>query len=105
MEVSKENIAREQILEKVRNIVLSTLDSMSVKVYLFGSWARQEEKKTSDIDVGVWYDSPLPIGVLTQLRSLLEQSTIPYRIELTDLTKADPFIVEKVWKEGILWKD
>ena len=105
MELPEVSFARERILEQVKSIVLSSFHLMSVKVYLFGSWARKEEKKTSDIDIGVWYNNSLPNGTLMQLRSILEESTIPYRIDLVDLTKADLLLLEKVRKEGIVWKD
>ncbi|MEA5023297.1 MAG: hypothetical protein VB109_10675 [Desulfitobacterium hafniense] len=41
----------------------------------------------------------------TQLRDLVEESTVPYRVDIIDLVHADPAFLEKVHKEGIVWSD
>ena len=41
---------REQILEQLKSIL---------NVFLFGSWARQKEKRSSDIDVAIESDSQI----------------------------------------------
>jgi predicted nucleotidyltransferase len=48
-------------------------------LYLFGSWARKEEQKSSDIDLGIYYEKPLSVGTLARLRLAYEESNIPYR--------------------------
>lgn len=100
-----DNSQRELILQRVREIVLSFLQDRKAKVYLFGSWARGQEKRTSDIDVAIWYEEVLPLGLLAQLSSVLEESTVPYRVDIVDLTKAGKVLIRKVEKEGIVWKD
>lgn len=103
--IPDKHLFRESILEQVKRSVLDGLGELPVKVYLFGSWARQEERRTSDIDVAIWYDESIPMGTFAKIRLSLEESTIPYRVELIDLTKADSVLVNKVKGEGILWKD
>ncbi|UFU00202.1 nucleotidyltransferase domain-containing protein [Radiobacillus kanasensis] len=44
---------RENILKDLKTIIFDVLKEDNVKVYLFGSWARQEEKNSSDIDVAI----------------------------------------------------
>lgn len=46
-------IQRDKILERVKNIVIGEIADANVKVYLFGSWARGEERRLSDIDIAV----------------------------------------------------
>ena len=58
---------------------------------------------SSDIDVGVWYEYPLPSGTLSYLREALEESTIPYTVDLVDLTRTNSDFRESVFKEGKLW--
>lgn len=105
MSLSHHSVKREHILEQVKEIVLSIVKEWPVKVYLFGSWARGEERRTSDIDIGMWSESPLPAKLLTDIRSSLEESTIPYRVDVVDLTKSEQSFVKRVKEEGILWKD
>lgn len=96
---------REQILTQIKDIVLKKLEHHPVQVYLFGSWAREEERRTSDIDIGIWYEIEPPMGTFSYLRETLEGSTIPYNVDVVDLPHADEIILEKVKREGILWKD
>lgn len=101
----EKRLSREYILEQVKEVVKLTLQGLSVKVYLFGSWARKEERTSSDIDIAIWYDETLPLGTFAKLRLALEESLVPYHVDIVDLVKADSIIVKKVQKEGVLWKD
>jgi hypothetical protein len=96
---------REKISQQVRAILLQVLSEHGVKLYLFGSWARGEERQSSDIDVGVWHDGTLDRKLLTEVRFLLEESTIPYRVDVVDLTQVDTEFLAKVKREGIVWND
>lgn len=98
-------IEREKILLVLKKIVLDTLRDNSVDVYLFGSWARKEEKRTSDIDIAIYSDSDIPLSKWVELRERVEESSLPYKVDIVDLSKANPTIREKVEKEGILWTD
>lgn len=92
-----------KILEEVRHLVLEVLGERGAFVYLFGSWARGQATSASDIDIAVEPRNPLPPGVLADLRERLEESHIPYRVEVVDLSRADPHLRERVLKEGIRW--
>lgn len=102
----KSNISnRDLILLELKQIVLETLKDVPVNIYLFGSWARKEEKRTSDIDIALKPQSEIPMIILVRLRDRIEESTLPYRVDLVDLSKVNSKIVEKVEKEGIMWRD
>lgn len=75
----------------------------NAEIYLFGSWARGGETHGSDIDIGIWYEDSLPAGTLTYLREALENSTIPYSVDLVDLTQANPSFRETVLEGAELW--
>ena len=68
-------------------------------------WARGDEKRTSDIDIAIDYAAPDAAEVFTRLRFELEESNIPYRVDILDIFRADENIVKKIKLEGILWKD
>ena len=59
--------------------------------------------RASDIDVGVLPSGSIPDGVLSEIREELENSRIPYRVELIDLAKASPGFSAHVQRTGILW--
>ncbi len=96
--------SRERALEQVRAAVLVALTGHDARVYLFGSEAQGAARRGSDIDVAVDPTHPLPPGVLARLRETLEESTIPYEVDLVDLKEADPAFVDRVRREGVLWK-
>jgi hypothetical protein len=85
--------------------VLSGLRGTRPKVFLFGSQARKEARASSDIDVAVLAETPVPPAVLARIRQVLEESAIPYEVDLVDLSRAEPLIVVAVLSEAIPWTD
>jgi len=96
---------REEILAKVRDLIANELGGYDAQIYLFGSWAKCKERRTSDIDIAIQHDGRISPYIFTQIRFLLEESTIPYRVDVVNLRTAGSVLAEKVKKEGILWKD
>jgi hypothetical protein len=96
---------RERVLARVRTIVLEALTGWDAGVYLFGSSATGATRRASDIDVAVEPRRPLPSRVLADLRETLEESTIPYEVDVVDLSEASPQFRQRVKREGIVWKD
>ena len=91
------------VLDRVKEIVRQTLASMPVDVYLFGSRASGRPRATSDVDVAIDAVAPLPPGVLATLREALEESTVPYRVDVVDLAETDSDFRERIRREGVLW--
>lgn len=107
MSMKNGGLSRHSILERVKQIVLDNLDCQTATVYLFGSWARGEEKRSSDIDIAIEFDptvTEIQI-VLMNIRHALEESTIPYKVDVVDLNSADRIMVNKVREEGVRWSD
>jgi len=96
---------RERILEELKLILNEELAKENVRVYLFGSWARQEEKQSSDIDIAIESYSPLSPFTWNQLIEQIEESTIPYKVDVVDMHHAERALVQQVKEEGILWKN
>lgn len=94
---------REEILNELKHIVLSSLRNVEADVYLFGSWARGEEKRTSDIDVGIQASGQISEIQWIELLERIEESILPYHVDVVDLSKAEQGLVQKAKKEGILW--
>ena len=90
-------------LDEARRIVLEGLRPHAARVWLFGSRARGEPGRASDIDVAVLPEGPLPAGLLQEVREALENSQILYPVDLVDLTTAEPGLRETVLREGVPW--
>ena len=92
-----------RILQDVRRVAEHVLGGYDVDVYLFGSWANGTQRRTSDIDVAVDPHRPLPPGALSILRERFEESRVPYRVEVVDLSEVDRAFRRTVIKQGIRW--
>lgn len=95
----------EQALDEVRRILREILGEGTATVYLFGSWARGKATSLSNIDLAVKARPPLPPGILALLRERLEESHIPYRVEIVDLDDAEPALGRQILEEGVRWSD
>lgn len=94
---------RADMLARVREIVLDRLVGRGVDVYLFGSFARGDEKHYSDIDVALDAQEPLPASLRLAISDALENSTIPRRVEIVDLSTCSVEMRETVRRDGIRW--
>ena len=92
-------------LAKARRIVGKLLGSQRARLFLFGSRARGKARRASDIDVAVLPEAPLRPGTLALVREALEESDIPYRVEVIDLSAASEAFRRKILAEGIPWTD
>ncbi|EAX48946.1 DNA polymerase, beta domain protein region [Thermosinus carboxydivorans Nor1] len=97
--------AREQILAMVKKIVTDCFAGQPVRIYLFGSWARGEERRSSDIDIAVEHDGRVARSVFASARERLDEAPVPYRVDLVDLAASAPELAAKVREEGILWRE
>ena len=88
-------------IENIRQMVLDFLADTPDRVYLFGSWARGTQHRGSDVDIAIDGGSRGRIGAL---RELLEESTIPYRVDVVDMRFASDSLREHIRKDGVAWK-
>jgi uncharacterized protein len=96
---------REQILYELKKIIDDTLYDLDVKVYLFGSWARNEEKQSSDIDIAVVSCSQISPSKWLELHEKIEESIIPYNVDIVNLDTASSALIQNVKREGLIWID
>src|SRR5258706_14841828 len=85
-------------------MVLNALGEHDAAVWLFGSCARGEARQHSDIDVAILPRDELPSGFFGELDADIEESTIPYDVDLVDLRRADAALVDEVRREGVKWR-
>ena len=91
-------------LAEVRRLVLGYLRPWCVKVWLFGSRARGDASPGSDIDIALLPEEEgLPADWLAGLRELLEESHVPWHVDVVNLREADQGLRQAVEQEGILW--
>lgn len=92
-------------LEEVKGVVLETFRNKNVTIVLFGSRAREDFDRRSDIDVGVLPHKNDYKKELIYLKEKLENINIPYTVDLVDLSKVSGIFKECALDEGIIWKN
>jgi uncharacterized protein len=89
----------EQLLRALRPL----LSRHKVRVSLFGSRARGDARRASDIDLALIGETPLPLDELARARQSLEESNIPFRVDLLDYATVSPSLRRSIDREGIEW--
>ncbi|MBN1798438.1 MAG: nucleotidyltransferase domain-containing protein [Spirochaetales bacterium] len=93
------------ILEKVKYLVLDYLKDENVTIILFGSRARGDFNKFSDIDIGIIPYSKIDNRKIILLRDSLENMNIPYTVDIVDLSKVSNTFKQNALKEKVIWKN
>jgi len=99
------NPIREWALGELRRMIGDALGECAAEVWLFGSCARGDVRQHSDIDVAILPRDDLPSGFFAELAADIEESPIPYDVDLVDLRRADPALVDEVRREGVKWRE
>jgi len=94
---------QKRYLEEIKRLVLSRLGPDDAQVYLFGSWARDDIRQASDIDLAVEPKRGFDEKRLADLADALEESNIPYRVEVVNIRLADNRFRSRVTSEGVTW--
>jgi predicted nucleotidyltransferase len=92
-------------LDRIKKVVLESLIDEDVMIILFGSAARGDAHRFSDIDIGILPKNNYNKKKLILLKEQLDNMNIPYTIDLVDISKVSVGFREKVLTEGIIWKN
>ena len=80
---------KNKYVELTREIILNLIDQEEVTLFLFGSRAGKDFKHSSDIDIGFISKKKLEQRLFGKIREALEESIIPYHVDLIDFGKVD----------------
>jgi len=94
------------IKEKYKNTILEIIEKLlpTCTIYLFGSRADGSAYISSDIDVAIDNKEEIPIRTIGEIQEQLEESNIPFTVDVVDLQRTDEKFRSKVIKSGIIWK-
>ncbi len=88
-------------IDDLKKFIRTFLKDKDVKVFLFGSRARNDSSTFSDVDIGFVSRSNIEKD-LAILKEAIEESHLPYKVDLVDLS-TDKKLFEIVMKEGKRW--
>jgi predicted nucleotidyltransferase len=98
------NPVRLRAIEELKRMVLDALGDHEAEVWLFGSCARDEVMQHSDIDIAILPHDDLPDAFFASLTGDIEDSAIIYDVDVVDLRRADPALVDEIRHEGVAWQ-
>lgn len=74
------------------------------KIYLFGSYARGDARRGSDIDIAIDNTTRLPLLEKSQIKSMIDALNLVQNVDLSDFQVLPADLQEKILTEGIVWK-
>lgn len=86
---------------EICRILEPLLKKMQVRLLLFGSRARDDACPISDIDLALKADRPIPPWLLAEIREKLDESSLPFRVDLVDYHTVSPDLQRTIDQEGV----
>ena len=81
----------------IRQTMFKFLDPKEYRVFIFGSRATGRAGKFSDYDIGIIGKKQVPLGKLSLIEEVFEESDLPIRVDVVDF-----FAVSKNFKKVAL---
>jgi len=88
-------------IEDLKEFLKDYFKDKNVKIYLFGSRAYGNNSDFSDVDIAIDTEEDIT-EYLTLLRYIIEESTLPYKVDFVDLKMA-PHLKPIVYEKGQRW--
>ena len=92
-------------IRDLKSLIIEFFKEENVIVILFGSRARGDYSKVSDIDIGILPKNRLDRKKLVLLKEKIDNLNFPYTVDVVDLSKVSEAFREKALREGIVWKN
>jgi predicted nucleotidyltransferase len=73
------------------------------QIFLFGSRAEGKTSSTADIDIGILPTTPLDNLLLGELQEMIEDSFVPYHVDLVDFSKVSKTFKQQALKKTMPW--
>jgi hypothetical protein len=94
------------LLDSLRDLVVGAIAPWGARVWLFGSRARGDARPGSDVDIAIEARSrSVPAHVVGELLQRIEDSLLPWNVDLVDLADVDEGFRRRVQAEGVAWND
>ena len=99
------NTPADKYKDQILKTIFQFLNKDQIEVILFGSMATERQGPYSDIDLGIssFNTNPTFASSLDKIKEALEESNIPYKIDLINLNLANEEFKKFALKEKIIW--
>ncbi len=93
-----------EYMERIRSMVFEAIGDKPIRVFLFGSRAGEKHRANSDVDLALLGPGRLDSAWLARLRDRLEESTVPYCVDLVDMNDVNENFRKAVLPGALEWK-
>jgi nucleotidyltransferase substrate binding protein (TIGR01987 family) len=96
--------------EKYLNVIITIIKGITelnnCPIYIYGSRTQGKSVKYSDVDIAIdYHGESLPESIKLNILSLLENSLLPYNVDIIDINTVSPIFRAKIEKDFVkLWK-
>ncbi len=88
---------------QIITIIQSVLNSQPLEIILYGSRATGKAHSSSDYDIALKSSQLIPRSKLSLIREKMEESNIPYKIDVVDYAVVSSKLQAIIDKDGIKW--
>lgn len=88
-------------IEELREFLKDFFKGKNVQIFLFGSRARKDNSKFSDLDIGFISSDNISKEIVI-LKEIIEESNIPYKVDIVNLGN-NKQLLDVALKEGEKW--
>lgn len=92
-------------LTPLKEMIVDFFKDDKVKIIIFGSRAREDNYPNSDVDIGIIPYERLDAVRIAILKERIENSNIPYKVEIVNFLEVSEEFKKEALKEVIIWKD
>lgn len=92
------------IKHKDRIITIINMFFPKAKIYLFGSYARGDFTRSSDVDIAIDNGEAISLVEKAQIAHMIDVLNLTQNVDVVDFQSIPLSLQEKILKEGIVWK-
>jgi uncharacterized protein len=92
------------IKHKDRIITIISMFFPKAKIYLFGSYARGDFTRSSDVDIAIDNGGPISLVEKAQIAQMIDALNLTQNTDVVDFQSVPSRLQEKILKEGVVWK-
>lgn len=73
-------------------------------IYLYGSRARGDNTKGSDVDLALDMEEPIDSFTMSTIKEEIEESTLPLFVDLIDVHSVSQDFLDEIKKDWVKWQ-
>jgi predicted nucleotidyltransferase len=94
-----------EYLDMAKSIVLNHIPNDEYAIFLFGSRVNEKNLRYSDIDIGIYGKTELPLKIKAAVEEALNESIVHFDVELVDFTKVSETFKDESLQNISIWSN